>query len=213
MDRRRRPVSMVVASVACFAVLAAVLVSAKGEGRRAVDIGVRVRGSDIIIGTPVRSIRAAEQALGVHIPRPQAWAANDGTIRSVSVNVRNREVGITYAPLSYLGLPSYGRVQVVIEFRGRLYATPTGYRRWAEQEVRALGSVSSLVDVKGWPALVLQGNFGGDCSDPGIGEEGCAPPQHNPTALQMQFDRASVSIYGPGAWDPPTIEAVASTLR
>jgi hypothetical protein len=204
---------MVTASVACLALTISASAFADGERHFTVDIGSRSPGTDVIIGTPVPSISAAEQALGVHIPRPHTWAANDARIRSVSVNVRTREVGITYAPLSVFGFPSYGRVQVVIEFRGRLYATPAGYRRWAEPEVRALGSVSSLVDVAGWPAIVLQGNFGGDCSDPGIGEEGCAPTQHNPTALLMQFERTNVSIYGPGAWDPSTIVAVADTLR
>jgi hypothetical protein len=205
---------MVLAGPVCVAVLVSASAFANGERRSTFDMSeARARGTDVILGTPVPSIRAAEQALGVHIPRPHAWAANDAMMRSVSVNVRAREVGITYAPLSVFGLRPYGRVQVVIEFRGRLYATPAGYRHWAEQKVRALGSVSSLIDVAGWPAIVLQGNFGGDCDDPSVGEDGCAPPQHNATGLLMQFERMNVSIYGPGAWDPPTIVAVANTLR
>ncbi len=206
-------VSLVTASALCVGVVLSAWAFADSERRFVIDIGPRIPARDVIIGTPVPSIRAAERALGIHIPRPQSWAANDDMIRSVSINVRNREVGITYAPLSVFGLTPYGRVQVTIEFRGRLYATAAGYWRWALEEVHSLGSIASLSEVAGWPAVIMQGNFGGDCDHPTVGEEGCAPPQHNPTALLMQFERTNVSIYGPGAWDTSTIVAVADTLR
>jgi hypothetical protein len=206
-------------SVASLVMSVAVLLTsvtfARGERAEAfamVSLGPTT-GPAPFVGVVEPSIAAAEEALGVHIPRPASWAANDSRVRSVVVDLRNRWVALTYAPLSTVGLRPYGRVQVIVEFRGRLFETQDDYRRWALGKVRGGGSVASLAEVAGRWAIVMRGNFEGDCGHPSPGEDGCAPAQHNPSALLMQFGRSNMTIYGPPSWDPRIMEAVAASVR
>ncbi len=191
---------------------------AAGGPQSVVGIGIRgpTTGPAPFAGVAEPNIAAAEAALGQHIPRPHSCAANDRAAWSVVVDMSNRWVAITYRAvpassgcLAYVG----SRTQVVVELRGRFYATNRPLEVQDRREVRALGRVASLVHVHGNPAVVLEGNFPGDCGDPSPGEDGCAGPQNNPTALLMQFGRTNVTVYGSPWWVVDDAVAVASTFR
>jgi len=76
-----------------------------------------------------------------------------------------------------------------------------------------MGAAASLFTVNGKPAIFLQGNYGGDCDHPSPGQEGCAPPQNNPAAIQMQFGRSNLELYGPPCWGFWGMLNLASSIR
>lgn len=164
-------------------------------------------------GTNEPTIEAAESLLGVHIPRPQAVTANDRRAWSVVVDERNRIVAITYAHAPTFWYARHARVQVIVEFRGRFYATSAGFRNSARREVRSMGPVASLITVNGRPAIFMQGNYPGDCGRPHPGEDGCAPAQHNPCVILMQVGPSIVTLYGPPEWDMAGMVDLAATVR
>jgi hypothetical protein len=161
----------------------------------------------------VPTIQAAEALLGVRIPRPHGETANDRTAWSVVVDERNRVVAITYKHAPLFWYARHARVQVTVEFRGRFFARPEGFRAWARRQVRARGAVASLITVGGRPAIFTQGNYPGDCERPQSGQDGCAPAQHNPCVISMQVGRSFVSLYGPPEWDESGMVELATTIE
>jgi hypothetical protein len=164
-------------------------------------------------GTTEPNVAAAEALLGVRIPRPHTLYANDRTAWSVVVDRRNRVVAITYGPSPGSGAFEPQPVQIVADFRGRFYATEAGYLRRARAEVRAMGAVTSLITVHGIPAIYFQGNYPGDCGHPAPGQQGCAPAQNNPAAIEMQFGHSNLELYGPPDWGLWEMWTLASTIR
>jgi hypothetical protein len=67
--------------------------------------------------------------------------------------------------------------------------------------------------VNGRPAIFMQGNYPRDCGSPHTGQEGCAPAQHNPSVIFMQFGRSIVTLYGPPQWDKSDMMELASTIQ
>ena len=201
-----------VASVSLLATSTALAAARTPQGTTRIGMFAHPPGPAPFRGRDLPSIRAAEALLGVHIPRPHGSTATDRKAWSVVVDQRNRLVAITYRHDGLFWYSSHGRVQVIVEFRGRFFARTAGYRGWARRQVRARGPVASLVTVNGLPAIFMQGNYGGDCDRPHSVQEGCAPAQHNPCALEMQFGRSFVTLYGPPEWDRTGMIDLAATI-
>jgi len=65
--------------------------------------------------------------------------------------------------------------------------------------------------VDGVAALILQGNYPGDCN-PAPPEDGCAPAQQNPTALTTQIGGIDIDVYGAADWTTDQIVSVSNTI-
>jgi hypothetical protein len=75
-----------------------------------------------------------------------------------------------------------------------------------------MGTGASVVTLANEPAIVLQGNFPGDCDNPAPGEDGCAGPQNNPAAVMITLGGLDIQVLGDPAWSSSQIEAIAGTL-
>ena len=187
--------------------------------------GPRPRGSAAFFGSfggvpilePVRvpSIAVAESRLGGHLPRPGMCAANDGTVRDVYVNATGQAF-IRYADLpSSPDCPAYpsGHVEVVV---GRQEPEVRALSRsevlsWLRGQADQMGA-ATVQTVAGVPALVIDGNFEGNCDAVTDPEQGCTPRQSNPAAVRLMLEGWYVEVYGPPAWTEAQIVGVAATL-
>ena len=126
-----------VASVSLLATSTALAAARTPQGTTRIGMFAHPPGPAPFRGRDLPSIRAAEALLGVHIPRPHGSTATDRKAWSVVVDQRNRLVAITYRHDGLFWYSSHGRVQVIVEFRGRFFARTAGDRGWARRQVRA----------------------------------------------------------------------------
>jgi hypothetical protein len=183
------------------------------------------------------SITVAESAVGRHILRPDMCGANDAILNQIDVNPSTGQIY-----LSYQDLPSdqcsglTGGSVSVMEFLAddAVDSTDSGPTPGAstagatpapsppdtatlqaemESRARAMGPVADVATVDNVPAIILQGNYAGDCqASPAPGQEGCAPAQQNAAAVEMQIGSVVVQVMGPGSWTQDEIVAVANTV-
>jgi hypothetical protein len=76
-----------------------------------------------------------------------------------------------------------------------------------------LGPSTWVQTVAGVPAIVIQGNYPGDCdSSPAPGQQGCAPAQNNPPSLQFQFGTVDIGIVGDPIWSTTVMIDIGNTV-
>jgi len=158
---------------------------------------------------------SAEAALRIPILRPSNCAANDAAVSELMVNAQTQEVYVRYKAVTdpqcsdYLG----GSVEVR-EWQNGGPSDPGSLQHAMARRAVAMGGGTILTTIAGVPAIVLAGNYSGDCNEsPAPGQEGCAPSQDNPSAVSMQIGRTMIEVMGPGRWSNGQIESVAQSVQ
>ncbi|CAN5121751.1 hypothetical protein BH20ACT24_BH20ACT24_07770 [soil metagenome] len=167
----------------------------------------------------VPTIEVAEAQLGWSLLRPDMCAANDSRITDIYVNAVNEQAYVRYADLSpneaCEGYPS-GQVELVLGY-SPLPGDPIPSRAeivsHMQLEAAQMGSVASVETIAGVPALVMEGNFAGNCDNPPPGQVGCTPRQDNPASARLEFGAFHVYVYGPSGWTEAQILGVADSVR
>jgi hypothetical protein len=174
------------------------------------------------------SMAAAEAALGWHIVRPEACAASDSSISTIYISPSSDQVQIVYADLTPQSGCSpdaqAGHLQLLEErptsgqgtgtVGAGATATPPDPSEVAQDEASSLGPVASVATVDGQPAVVITGDYPGDCdATPAPGQQGCIPADsHNPTSVSFQLSDLSVQLIGDPTWPTSFVESIGNTV-
>lgn len=130
------------------------------------------------------------------------------------VNPRTREVYVRYAAVTDPQCTDYigGGVEIR-EWPNPGPNDPASLQNAMARRAVAMGRSATLTTIAGVPAIVLAGNYPGDCDElPAPGQEGCASAQDNPSAVIMQVGRTMIEVMGFGSWSSGQIESVAQTI-
>ncbi len=103
-------------------------------------------------GAKPTTIEDAETALGAHIPRPNSKLASDATVSAVWINENSGQVAIDYSS----GLELYATQDAAP-------ADPAA----AQEAIVSTGGPATGATVNGTPAVVMTGNYPGDCPTAG----------------------------------------------
>lgn len=177
--------------------------------------------------TSESDIGTAETELGQHILRPETCAASDSSLAQIQINAATGQSYLSHSasppPTQCPGITDQGSVQIM-EFNADdadPMATPSPspppdpvLQAQMQARATAMGPIAQVETVDGVPAIVLQGNYQGDCSaSPQPGREGCAPAQANGPAVLMQIGNTMVQVIGPANWTESEVVAVANTVQ
>lgn len=168
----------------------------------------------------MKDFSAAESSVGYEIIRPSDCAAEDSSATTIETNAKTGQVYVRYDPAPStcsLG-PGSGNVQVY-EFPS-LGPNDSGSTPPQAQinetlvgKAVAMGPVASTADISGYTAIVVQGNYEGDCArSPTADEEGCAPAQTNPTGVLMTIGNLNIQVTAPGDWSTRDLLAVVMSI-
>ncbi len=162
------------------------------------------------VGNPflsVTTLSAAESVTGSPIPRPNDTLASDDTITAVRMDAKNLQFVISYAS-------GINEAVTITEMMDANQATQNDL-----SIVQTLQRSDVFVQtVDGVPALVVAGNFKGDCDTP-PSSGWCAPPQSNPTDISFTISGGlpapngfAIELYAPGTFSTDTLIQVANTI-
>jgi len=155
------------------------------------------------------SIAAAEAALGWHIVRPHSCPADDDNIAAIYTSAAGDQAAIIYQDLA----PESGCYPTSATGHAELFAEPSTAAQSLSEMATSLGGGASVQTVAGVSALVLEGNYPGDCgASPLPGQDGCSPEQNNPTSTGFQLEGMQVTVYGDPSWSTTMVVNIANTV-
>jgi hypothetical protein len=167
-------------------------------------------------------IASAEAALGWHIVRPDSCYAKDSRIATIYIGLTSNQAEIVYLDLD----AQYHCPNPVNEDTGHLVliesqssqiltgtTTPT-LTQAMQDEATSLGPSASVQTVQGVPAVLITGNYTGDCdASPASGQVGCVPAgSGNPASVSMQYDGKDLQLIGDSGWVGSVMIAIGDTV-
>jgi hypothetical protein len=196
-------------------VSAALILARSPHARHSSGVSLGLSSSSEVVGGVTKSdFATAEAALGNSILRPSSCAANDDSVDEIVINAKTQEVYVRYNSVTDANCVGYQGGGVVLrEWPNDGPSDPSSIKNAMARRAVAMGGSASLTTVGGVPAIVLKGDYGGDCDrSPAPGQEGCAPKQDNPAAVIMQIGSTMIEVMGAGTWSDSQIEGVAETI-
>ncbi len=199
-----------------LAMSAAVVVPRVVDGRASsrtgpTELGVAVVPNGLPFADAVSqpSIAAAEAALGWHIIRPHSCPADDEDITAIYTSAAGDQAAIIYRDLT----PGMGCYPTSAAGHAELIDEASSTVQSLQDMATSLGGGASVQTVAGVQALVLQGNYPGDCAaSPLPGQDGCSPAQDNPTSVGFRLQGINVQVYGDPTWSTTMVIDIANTV-
>jgi len=187
--------------------------SRKAEQPAPISVGPR-NASEVLGGVTEPDFASAEAALRIPLLRPSGCAANDASVSELMVNAQTQEVYVRYKAVTDPQCADYlGGSVVVREWQNGGPSNPVFLQHAMARRAVAMGGGATLTTIAGVPAIVVAGDYPGDCNEsPAPGQEGCAPRQENSSGVIMQIGRTMIEVMGSGRWSNTQIESVAQTI-
>lgn len=183
--------------------------SSGGGGPTHVAIGQAPNGLPFADAVLQPSIVDAEAALGWHIVRPHSCPADDDNIAAIYTSANGDQAAIIYQDL----IPEMGCYPVSATGHAEVFAEPSTTEQSPQEMATSLGGGASVQTVAGVPALVLQGNYPGDCgASPLPGQDGCSPAQNNQTSAAFHLSGMDLSVFGDPTWSTAMVVDIANTV-
>jgi hypothetical protein len=172
---------------------------------------------------PEQNFATAEAVLGWHIVRPHGCFADDNKVTTIYVSPTGDQADIIYQDLSgqshCQGEYRSGHLEVMEHPSPQVLSdhpptTPT-LTQMMQDAAANLGGSTWVQTVAGVPAIVIQGNYPGDCdASPAPGQQGClSAGTNNPPSLQFQFGRVDIGIIGDPSWSTTSMIAIGDTVN
>lgn len=205
----------VVASAVLSVLVIAALASRHGNTAPGKVQALADSASDLVGGVTEDSFDAASRDTGQSIPRPDMCAANDALAIEILADPVNGDLFVRYDDTKDPGCESYPDGSVTLR-EWPVEAPGTGGRSTQESmaaRAQAMGPSAVLTEIGNASAILIQGNYEGDCDQsPAPGQEGCAPAQQNPTGAILQLGTTMIEVMVPGSWSLDQVRSVVESI-